>query len=134
MTGYLKDDLTVALDDVDRTAGRIITIYRDVGALARDPATAQRLQQRADRLTAGLERFNSARRAHHQTPEVEEPERAHLQALWLALKSALSEEPGDAALEASLQELHGHLAETVARVRALGPGADIEAALQELLG
>ncbi len=134
MTGYFKDDLTVALDDVDRTAGRIITIYRDIGALARDPETEQRLQQQADRLAAALEHFNAVRRAHHQTPEVEEPERAHLQALWLALKSALSQEPGEDALEASLRELHGHLAEVVARARALRPGADIEAAMEGLLG
>ena len=133
MPRFLKDDLTVALDDVDRVATRIITIYRDLGAIAQDREAAARLMEEADRREAALERFNQARRAHDQIPEVGDPELAHFQALWLKLKSTLAATDALDALEASLAELDQALWQAIEDARALGPAPDIEAALTPLM-
>jgi small-conductance mechanosensitive channel len=132
MSQYLKDDLTVALDDVDRIASRIVTIHRDLAAVAGDQATAATLLDRAEQRERALHAFNAARRAHAQLPETEEPERAHLEALWLKLKAAVAWGRSAHALERSLAELDQRLCQAVAEACALEPPTDVERALQAL--
>jgi hypothetical protein len=133
LTGYLKDDLTVALDDVDRVAGRIITIYRDLAAITQRPGAAQALAAEADRRATTLATYNLARQAHGQIPEVDDPERGHLQALWLKLRSLLASSPAEDALAESLNHLDEALRDAVAAARSLNPHADLQDALERLL-
>jgi hypothetical protein len=133
MGGFLKDDLTVALDDVDRVAARIITIYRDLGAVAGDERSASRLLAEADRRETILSRYNQARQAHGQIPEVDDPERSHLQALWMKLKSLLTQPDPQESLAASLAELDRVLRQTVAAALALHPEDDIRKALEDFV-
>jgi hypothetical protein len=132
MTGFLKDDLTVALDDVDRTASRIVTIYQDLTAIAADPDMSRRLRERGEDHRLALVAFNDARTGAGQTPEVGDPERAHLQALWLALKSAVSTEPSEQQLQQSLTDLDDELRRAVEAARRHHPGPGILDALERL--
>lgn len=132
MAGFLKDDLTVALDEVDRVASRIITIYRDLAAIAREQAAAA-LRAEADRREADLAAYNQARQSHGQTPEVDDPERSHLQALWLKLRSLLAAAGPDRALADSLAELDQALRDSIAAAQALQPDADLRDALERLV-
>ncbi|MFU8815382.1 MAG: hypothetical protein ACNA7W_08545 [Pseudomonadales bacterium] len=132
MPGFLKDDLTVALDEVDRIASRIITIYRDLAAVADEPAAAPLLEEAQCR-EAALRRYNEARQAHGQIPEVDDPERGHLQALWLKLKSLLASPNPAAALAHSLDELDQELRRAIASARALQPDADVSQTMEQLL-
>lgn len=132
MSGFIKDDLTVALDEVDRIASRIITIFDDLSAIASAPSVAERLRERAEAHRRALVRFNLARRSAGHTPEVADPERAHLQSLWLALKSAVAGEHSEDSLQESLAELDAQLRETVDAAVGLHPEPDILAALQDL--
>lgn len=134
MDGILKDDLTVALDEVDRTASRIVTIYQDLAGLADDPALADRFEQEAARRRQALTAFNRERRAAGQTPEVADPERAHLASLWFTLKAAVAGERAREQMERSLAELDERLAEAVRGALALSPPAAIAAALAALDG
>jgi len=128
MSGWLKDDLTVALDEVDRTASRIVTIQEDLGALAVEPDVAARLRERAERHRRALTDFNHARRAAGQIPEVADPERAHLQSLWVALTAAVSGEDSAGRLEQSLSELDDELRAAIRAAREQRPeGAMLEA-------
>lgn len=131
MSGLFKDDLTVALDEVDRTASRILTIYHDLAGLTDHVDRAERLQREGERLRQALTRFNDARRAAGQVPEVADPERAHLQSLWLALKSAVSG-GSEQQLDESLKALRDELAGAVAAARALRPPPGVDAALRRL--
>lgn len=131
MAGFFKDDLTVALDDVDRLASRMATVYYDLRALATQPETAALLEQRSQRLEAALGAFNEARRKHGQAPEVEEPERGHLEALWFKLKSVLAENSAQALKEA-MEAWNRQLEDAVAQARRLNSDADIDAALEQL--
>lgn len=133
MAGLLKDDLTVALDDVDRTASRIVTVCGDLAAITLDPEAALRLREHAERLRAALADYNRLRQRAGQVPEVGDPERAHLQSLWLALKQAVSGEDAAEQLETVLGELDGALREAVRTAEALGPEKPIDDALQRLL-
>lgn len=133
MNPFLKDDLTVALDEVDRIASRIITIYRDLAAIAREPEAAGRLLDAAERRTQGLLRYNAARQAHGQIPEVDDPERSHLQALWLKLKSLMTTADPASSLENSLAELDDQLRQAIEAARALQPDADVLQAMDQLL-
>lgn len=132
MTGLFKDDLTVALDEVDRTASRIITIYDDLAAIATDPVVGRRLRERGERHRAALVAFNHARTSAGQTPEVADPERAHLQSLWLALKSAVAGDHSEDSLQQSLADLDDELHEAIRSARAQGASPDVEHALDAL--
>jgi len=132
MNGFLKDDLTVALDEVDRTASRIVTIYEDLSDLASEPEVAARLRQAGERYRRALVAFNHARRAAGQIPEVADPERAHLQSLWMALRSAVSGEASREHLEHALDELDEELRRAVAAARKLDPDPALRDALARL--
>jgi mannitol-1-phosphate/altronate dehydrogenase len=133
VSGFLKDDLTVALDDVDRVASRIITIYRDLAAISRDTRSAAALAAEADRRAVALAAYNRARQAHGQIPEVDDPERSHLQALWLKLRSMLAASAAEHALAESLADLDVALRDAVASAQARQPDADLREALELLL-
>ncbi len=109
MSGLLKDDLTVALDEVDRIASRIATIYDDLATLAPEPELARRLRERGDARRRALVAFNEARRSAGQTPEVGDPERAHLHSLWLRLEAAVTGSRRDEHLEHALDALDERL-------------------------
>jgi hypothetical protein len=132
MSGLLKDDLTVALDDVDRTASRIVTIYDDLSAIAIDLELSRRLREGAEQRRRALVAFNHARRTAGQTPEVGDPERAHLQFLWLALKSAVSGKSSAQALQVSLAELDAELQRVIDAARNLHPEPPLPSALNAL--
>ena len=132
MNGFLKDDLTVALDEVDRTASRIVTIYEDLSGIAPEPLVADQLRDAGERHRRALVAFNHARRAAGQIPEVADPERAHLQSLWLALRSAVSGEASRVRLDQALDELDEELRRAVAAARALGPEPALRDALDRL--
>jgi hypothetical protein len=133
MSNFLKDDLTVALDEVDRVASRIVTIYRDLSAVAGDADAAKRLRAEAERREAALASYNQARMAHGQIPEVDDPELAHLQALWVKLRSLLTKATPEGSLALSLAELDHALRRTVAAARDLQPDDDIAAAMDQLV-
>lgn len=133
MSGFLKDDLTVALDEVDRTASRIVTIYDDLAAIAVDPEVAVQLRDRGQRHRSALVEFNHARRAAGQIPEVADPERAHLQSLWMALQSAVSGEQSRERLEVSLSQLDDELRAAARTAIDLGPEPEVRAALLLLM-
>ncbi|HEX7038462.1 MAG TPA: hypothetical protein VF210_22045 [Pseudomonadales bacterium] len=132
MTGLFKDDLTVALDEVDRTASRIVTVCSDLAAITPDPEAARRLTAHGERLRQALVEYNRLRRRAGQVPEVGDPERAHLQSLWLALKQAVSGEDAVEQLDAVLRELDGALQQAVAAARAQGPEPELTRALERL--
>lgn len=132
MTALFKDDLTVALDEVDRTASRIVTICEDLAAIAVEPDVAVVLRERGERHRTALVAFNQARLAAGQTPEVADPERAHLQSLWMALKSAVSGEASRESLEESLATLDAELRAAVEHARSLGPEPRMREALDRL--
>lgn len=132
MSGFLKDDLTVALDEVDRIASRIITIYDDLSAIASDPGVSRRLSERGEAHRRALVAFNRARRDAGQVPEVGDPERAHLQSLWLALKSAVAGEHSEERLQTALAELDDQLHTAIRAVRELEPEAGVLQALEQL--
>jgi hypothetical protein len=133
MTGFLKDDLTVALDEVDRVASRTITVYHDLSSIAGDRPAAPGFLAEARRREAALARFNQARRAHGQIPETEDPERGHLHAVWLKLKALVATEDPEESVERSLAELDDTLREVVAAARALHPDSDICQAMEQLI-
>lgn len=133
MSGILKDDLTVALDEVDRVAARIITICRDLSAVAGDDRSASRLLAEAGEREAALARYNEARMAHGQIPEVDDPELSHLQAIWLKLRSVLAKPTPEEFLAAALKELDQVLQQTVAAAQALHPADDIASAMEHLI-
>lgn len=132
MNGYLKDDLTVALDDVDRVLYRAATIHLRLGHLAPDEALAASLTARGEALERALTRFNEAREAEGQVPELEDPERAQIEALWLKLKSWVAQEGAEASFRESLARLDETVLETIDRARELGPGPVVAAALDAL--
>lgn len=132
MTRFLKDHLTVALDEVDRTASRIVTIYQDLAAVAASTEVADRLERRAAGHRRALRDFNRARTADGQTPEVGDPERAHLHSLWLALKSAVAGDHSEARLTESLARLDAELRRVVAEARSAGPPPAVAEALDRL--
>lgn len=132
MSGFIKDDLTVALDEVDRAGKRLLTIYRDLAGVASEPALADDLASHAERLQSDLARYDEARRRHQQIPEQEDPELGHLQALWLTVKSALAAGEGEQALRESLQPLCDHLADAIEQASALGLPGDVRDALDAL--
>lgn len=132
MTGLFKDDLTVALDEVDRTASRIVTVCNDLAAITPDPEAAQRLAEHGERLRQALAEYNRLRRRAGQVPEVGDPERAHLQSLWLALKQAVSGEHAVEQLDAVLRELGDALEQAVAAARAQEPEPALVEALERL--
>jgi hypothetical protein len=134
MPGFLKDDLTVALDDVDRTASRIITIYHDLAATAGDEQVADRLRREAQRREAAFARYIEARRSHGHVTEVDDPERSHLQALWLKLRAMFGAPGADQGLTAVLDELDETLRRTVATAADLQPPEDIRDALEQIAG
>jgi len=131
--GFLKDDLTVALDEVDRVASRIVTIYRDLAAITHDPRAARDLAAEADRRAAALAAFNRTRQAHGQIPEVDDPELSHLQAIWLKLRSLLAAAAAEDALAHSLKQLDEALRDAVTAARSRQPDADLRDALDLLL-
>jgi hypothetical protein len=133
MPGFLKDDLTVALDEVDRVASRTITIYHDLIATAGDTPAAARLLAEARRREAALAGFNQARRVHGQIPEAEDPERGHLQAIWLKLRALVAAADPEESLEHSLAELDETLRQTVAAAAVLRPDTDIRQAMEQLV-
>jgi mannitol-1-phosphate/altronate dehydrogenase len=133
MPGFLKDDLTVALDEIDRLASRTITMYRDLGTATGHAPAADRLRAEAERREAALARYNAARRTHGQIPETEDPERGHLQALWLKLKSLVASADQGDALEQLLAEQDDALRQAVAAAQALQPHADIRQAMEQLV-
>ena len=133
MNGFLKDDLTVALDEVDRYASRIVTIYDDLSAIAVEPEVAVSLRARGERHREALTAFNYARRAAGQTPEVGDPERAHLQSLWLVLKSAVSGGDSRQRLADSLRALDDELRHAVRTARNLDPEPAVRDALDRLM-
>lgn len=133
MSGFFKDDLTVALDEVDRTASRLVTICDDLAAIAVDPDVARRLRELGERHRAALVDFNHARRAAGHTPEVGDPERAHLQSLWMALKSAVSGEAAPDSLLESLNQLDDALRTAVQTALELKPEPLVRDALQRLM-
>lgn len=132
MSGFLKSDLMVALDDVDRIGRRIVTIYRDLSTLTADPDLAHKLERSADGLERAIERFDEARRRSGQIPEQEDPDRGHVQALWYALKSAVSSEGAESTLEPSLDEFDELFNDAIERARSLAPPPALVAALEEL--
>ena len=132
MTGWLKDDLTVALDEVDRSASRIVTIHDDLAAIATDPGVARRLRERGERHRQALVAFNHARRSAGQTPEVGDPERAHLQSLWLALKAAVAGEHSEERLQQSLADLDEELHAAIRAARQHPLGDSVRRALDGL--
>lgn len=132
MNGFLKDDLTVALDEVDRIASRIVTIYEDLSVIASDPGVSRRLSERGEAHRRALVGFNRARSAAGQIPEVGDPERAHLQSLWLALKSAVAGEHSEERLQSALAELDDQLCAAIQTARAFEPPAAVGNALEDL--
>jgi hypothetical protein len=132
MTGFLKDDLTVALDEVDRCASRIVTIYEDLSAITADPELAVSLRAEGERHREALTAFNHARRDSGQTPEVADPERAHIQSLWLVLKSAVSGEDFRQRLDESLGALDEELRHAIRAAGALEPEPAVRDALERL--
>jgi mannitol-1-phosphate/altronate dehydrogenase len=133
LPGFLKDDRTVALDEVDRVASRIITIYRDLAAITQDQRSAQTLVAEADRRAAALADFNRERQAHGQIPEVDDPELSHIQAMWLKLRSLLATSAADEVLAQSLADLDDALRDAVNTARALQPDGNLRDALEHLL-
>jgi hypothetical protein len=87
----------------------------------------------AERREAALARYNQARMAHGQIPEVDDPELSHLQAVWLKLRSVLSTPDSEDSLTASLAELDQVLQQTVTAAQALHPADDIASAMAHLI-
>lgn len=132
MPGILKDDLTVALDDVDRVTSRTVTVCEDLAGLASAPDISEWLRDRAATLGEALEAFNAARRNIQQIPEVEDPERSHLQALWLGLKAAVTGAVSRDELQQHLTPLEEQLTSAIGEARRLNRDEDIDAALVAL--
>jgi hypothetical protein len=132
MPGILKDDLTVALDDVDRLTSRTVTVCEDLAGLAADPDISTWLRARAATLGEALDAFNAARRNRQQIPEVDDPERSHLQALWLGLKAAVTGAASRAELQEHLTPLEEQLGIAIGEARRLNRDEDIDLALAAL--
>jgi alkylated DNA nucleotide flippase Atl1 len=130
--GLFKDDVTIALDEVDRLGARAVTVYHDLARLAAEPDTARWLDQAAARLTSALNRYHRTRVAHQQIPESGDPERAHVQALWLRLKAGARSGGGPEAMRELLEPLTNELTEAIRQARAVAPAADLADAIHHI--
>jgi hypothetical protein len=96
-----------------------------------DPALASRLHARGRKLETALDRFNRARKAEGQVPELEDPERAQLHVWWLKLKAWVSQGSAEESVRSSLEEFDATVLETIDRARALNPDRQLAEALDQ---
>jgi hypothetical protein len=131
MRRILKTDAEVALDDVTRLTARSVRLLEDLGRLAEDRALAERLVARAARRSALLDDLGRALYAAGEAPADEDPERAHLQALWNKLKAALGAREPDV-LRDALAEQDRELADAVGKAMVRAPSTPVTDALRAL--
>ena len=105
----LNDKKTILLDDVSRAANRCLLVYRDLSELHPDSASNLHLGEHADRLEKALDSFNTARQNAGRTVLPPNDEQAHIQALWLKIKSALGGSDASALIADHLEELRQEL-------------------------
>lgn len=132
MAQFLKDDLTVALDDVDRILFRSVTLHEQLGHLAAEPDLGERLLARSRRLDEALNRYNRIRESAGQIPELEDPERAQLEALWFKLKSLVAQAGAEASLDESISRLDDTVLHAVDAALALHPEPGLQDALRAI--
>jgi uncharacterized protein (TIGR02284 family) len=132
MPGILRPDHEVALQDVTRLTERSIRLLEDLGTLAEDTALAERLRERAARRAVLRTQLERAARAAGEAPADEEPERAHLQALWYKLKAAIGTADEATVLREALAAQDADLRRAIGRALEHAQPPEVIAALQSL--
>jgi uncharacterized protein (TIGR02284 family) len=132
MPGILRPDHEVALQDVTRLTERSIRLLEDLGALAEDTALGDRLRERAARRAALRQRIEHAASAAGEAPADEDPERAHLQALWYKLKAAIGTADEASVLREALAAQDAELRSAIDRALEYAQPPELTAGLQSL--
>jgi uncharacterized protein (TIGR02284 family) len=132
MTKLIKGDDEVALEDVTRLAARSIRVLEDLAGLTEAPEVAERLRRRANQRDASYRRLCQALHAHGQAPAAEDPERAHLQALWFKVKAAVGSQDEQQVLADVLDEQERALVQAIDAAQAYATAPDLQDALRAL--
>jgi len=105
----IKDDRTAQLDVLTSAAEEMLELYRDLLAKLEDDGLQAELAGYVEEQSALLERLEASRRERGELPQAGDPERAHLRALAVRLRTFAMPEDGRASILEALADAAAHV-------------------------